>query len=98
MSYASTGASSLFNILKRGKLLFLAEGLDVFNVPVPASIAGRTLAECKFRQSTGCNVIAIEHPTGLDANPKPDRRLSAGEALIVVGDAESEERFFRATQ
>jgi Trk K+ transport system NAD-binding subunit len=98
MSYASTGASSLFNVLKRGKLLFLAEGLDVFQVPVPHSLVGQTLAGYKFRQSTGCNVVAIERPDGMDANPDPHRPLAAGDHLIIVGDTESEERFFAVTQ
>jgi len=94
MSYASTGASSLFNVLKRGKLLFLAEGLDVFNVQVPAALVGRSLAECRFRQTTGCNVVAIERDSIMDANPDPHRPLAAEDYLVVVGDSESEARFY----
>ncbi|HUG67621.1 MAG TPA: NAD-binding protein [Pirellulaceae bacterium] len=94
MSYASTGASSLFNLLKRGKILLLAEGLDVFRVPVPGSLVGRTLVECQFRQTTGCNVVAVVQDGKCDANPDPHRPLAAHAELIIVGDAESEERFF----
>ncbi len=96
MSYASTGASSIFNILKRGSLLLLAEGLDAFRVTVPASLAGKTLVECRFRQTTGCNVIAIEQDGQVDAHPNPNTPLAANSTLIVVGDAESEQRFFEA--
>lgn len=98
MSYASTGASSLFNVLKRGKLLFLAEGLDVFNVQVPAALVGRSLAECRFRQTTGCNVVAIERNSVMDANPDPHRPLEAEDYLVVVGDSESEAKFFDELQ
>ncbi|MEX0820314.1 MAG: NAD-binding protein [Pirellulaceae bacterium] len=94
MSYASTGASSLFNLLKRGKMLLLAEGLDVFRVPVPGSLVGRSLAECRFRQTTGCNVVAVVQDGKTDANPDPHRPLDDNAELIIVGDAESEERFF----
>lgn len=94
MSYASTGASSVFNLLKRGNLLLLAEGLDVFRVPVPAPLVGRSLAESRFRQATGCNVVAVVRDGRFDANPDPRRPLSADSELIVVGDAEAEERFF----
>ena len=94
MSYASAGASSIFNLLKRGAVLFLAEGLDVFRVKVPPSLAGRTLAECRFRQTTGCNVVAVEQDGQYDARPNPNQPLTATAELIVVGDAESERRFF----
>jgi Trk K+ transport system NAD-binding subunit len=94
MSYASTGASSIYNLLKRGNLLLLAEGLDVFRVPVPAPLVGRSLAECRFRQTTGCNVVAVVRDGRFDAAPDPRRPLSADSELIVVGDAEAEERFF----
>lgn len=94
MSYATTGASSVFNQLKGGNLLVLAEGLEVFRVPVPASLVGRTLAESQFRQTTGCNVIAIEENGVSEVNPNPQRTLSSHAQLIVVGDAASEERFF----
>ena len=94
MSYASTGAGSIFNLLKRGNILLLAEGLDVFRVPVPASLVGSSLAECRFRQTTGCNVIAVVQDEKHEANPDPNRPLPSNADLIVVGDAESEQRFF----
>ena len=94
MSYASAGASSIFNLLKRGTVLFLAEGLDIFRVPVPPSLAGRSLAECRFRQTTGCNVVAVEVDDQYDSHPDPNQPLAATAELIVVGDAESERRFF----
>lgn len=96
MSYASMGASNIFNILKKGSLLWLAEGLDVFRVTVPQSLVGCTLAECRFRQTTGCNVVAVEEKGVCDATPDPHQPLSATASLIVVGDTESEERFFAA--
>lgn len=94
MSYASTGANSIYNLLKRGSVLLLAEGLDVFRVPVPKSMAGRSLAECSVRQTTGCNVIAVEHEGKSDAHPDPHSPLPAKAELIVVGDAEAEQRFY----
>ncbi len=94
MSYASTGASSIFNILKRGSSILLAEGLDVFRVPVPKSLVGKSLAECRFRQRTGCNVVAIEREGKFDAKPSPSSILHEDSQLVIVGDAESESRYF----
>ncbi len=98
MSYASMGASNIFNLLKRGNLLLLAEGLDVFRVAVPESLVGMSLAQCRFRQTTGCSVVAVDEGGTCNASPDPNRPLSATANLIVVGDTESEERFFAATR
>jgi len=98
MSYASTGANLLFNLLKNVEFILLADGLDVFRVPVPESMVGRSLVDSKFRQLTGCNVVAIERDGTMEVNPNPNIPLVRGSELIVVGDAKSEERFFNVTQ
>lgn len=98
MSYASTGANLLFNLLKQVEFVLLADGLDVFRVPVPDSMLNRSLAESQFRQKTGCNVVAIERNGKMEVNPNPNTPIPAGSELIVVGDAKSEERFFNVTQ
>jgi hypothetical protein len=53
--------------------LVLAEGLDVFRVPVPASLAGRSLNDCAIRQVTGCNVVAIAHNGEIIVNATPEK-------------------------
>jgi voltage-gated potassium channel len=40
LSYASMGATTIYNLIKRGRVLTIAEGLDVFRLPVPR-FAGR---------------------------------------------------------
>jgi len=95
MSYASTGATSVFNLLKRGNILMITEGLDVFRVPVPKTLVGRSLTEIRFRQTTGCNVVAVEKDGRCNANPNPTEPLAASSSLILVGDSAAEERFFQ---
>ncbi|MDP1562785.1 MAG: NAD-binding protein [Pirellulaceae bacterium] len=97
MSYASTGASHLFNLLKRAELLLLADGLDMFRVEAPSWLVGRSLAQAQFRQRTGCNVVAVKTVAGqFLANPDPNRNLAETDQLIVVGDTEAEDRFFKS--
>jgi voltage-gated potassium channel len=50
MSYASMGASAMVNLMKRSEVLMLAEGLDLFKVKVPPSLAGKTVAEAGIRE------------------------------------------------
>ncbi len=93
MSYASMGASAIFNLLERGDVLLLAEGVDVFQVEVPLSLAGKTLAQSAIRRETGCSVIAIDDGHGMRVNPDPTATLPADAKLLLIGNAEAEARF-----
>ncbi len=94
MSYASMGANALFNLLERGGTLMVAEGLNVFKVRMPASLTGKTIAECGIRRTTGCTVIALDSDGTMQVNPDPARPLPAEAELILIGSAESESRYF----
>ncbi|CAN5908261.1 potassium channel protein [soil metagenome] len=94
LSYASLGASSIWNALGINDTLVLAEGLEVFRAPVPPSLAGGTLAKSAIRQRTGCTVVAIKEADGTMAiNPAVDDPLPAEGELIVIADPESQHRF-----
>lgn len=93
MSYASMGANAIFNLLRREDVLLLAEGLSALEMNIPEALAGRTLGEAAIRETTNCNVVAIDTPDGLIVNPPPNTRLPLGARIIVIGDADAEERF-----
>jgi voltage-gated potassium channel len=93
MSYASMGATEIWNMLPNHDTLLLAEGLDVFRVPVPAGMGGRTLRECHVRRETGCNVVAISRGREFVSNPDPDDPIPEGSELVLIGDAEAERSF-----
>ena len=93
ISEASMGANAIFNLLHRSDVLLLAEGLDVFKVPVPASLAGKTLANSSLRKETGCSVIAIDTRNGAQVNPHPGTTLPSNAEIILIGSVESERRF-----
>ena len=93
-SYASMGANVILNTLRRHRMLFVAEGLDVFKTPVPRALVGRTLAESHLRQDTGCNVLAIRTGERATAQVDVSMPLPEGGELILIGDREAEDRFF----
>jgi len=93
ISESSMGANVIFNLLRRSDVLLLAEGLDVFKVPVPALLAGKTISDSAVRRETGCTVIAIDATDGVQVNPHPGTTLPPGAEIIVIGSAESENRF-----
>lgn len=92
-SYASTGATALWNLLTADNTLQLAEGVDVFRVPIPTELVGSTLAGAHIRATTGCTVVGLATTDGMEANPAPDAVLGADIDLILIGDSESEDRF-----
>jgi Trk K+ transport system NAD-binding subunit len=93
LSYASIGATAIWNTLGLNDTLVLAEGLDVFRVPVPGALRGRTLAESSIRTATGCNVVAVARGDQMTSNPDPFVPLAADADLLLIGDAEAEQRF-----
>ncbi|NNF43009.1 MAG: potassium channel protein [Phycisphaerales bacterium] len=93
LSYASMGATSMFNLIRRSRIVSIAEGLEVFRVPVPAGLVGKSIAGSGVREETGCTIAAVRTEDGLQINPPAAMELAAGGELILVGSPESEGRF-----
>lgn len=95
MSYSSMGANALFNLLHRSDLLMIAEGLDVFKVPVPSSLAGKTIAEANIRHRTTCSVIGIDDHDKTMTNPGPESTFPEGGEIVLIGTPSGEAEFLR---
>lgn len=95
MSYASMAANTIMNLLRPGEQVMLAEGLNVFQVEIHSSLAGKSLAESNIGKKTGCNVIAVHDGKGMVINPEPSFRIRKDHELIMIGTAEAERRFFK---
>ncbi len=93
VSEASMGASVILNLLDRNDLLMLAEGLDITRLPVPKSLAGKTLQETDIRSATGCSVIGVTFNGQTEINPGPSTQLHEGAELLLIGSAEAEREF-----
>lgn len=93
MSYASTGANTMLNILNKKRILMIAEGLDFVRVTVPPSLAGSTLADSKIRERTGCSIVAIAIDGVMSVTGGPEQVLPADAELLIVGTVEAQERF-----
>ncbi len=93
-SYFPVEANAIFGVLRRGNLLLLAEGLDLFTVTVPRALVAVTIADARLRQTTGCTLLAMRPPGGTARSPDPDEPLVAGAQLILVGDRDAARTFF----
>jgi voltage-gated potassium channel len=96
LSYASMGSNMILNELRGADHLLLAEGINVFPVEIPASMARQTISSLHIRSQTGCSIIAVEFPDGSrEINPMPDMQLPAQGKIFLIGSLEAEEQFFQ---
>ena len=94
LSYASIGASAVWNTMGRNDSLVLAEGLEMFRQETPPSLVGRSLRHAAVRRRTGCNVVGIVDDGTTTTNPDPDTKIPPSSELLVIGDTDARRRFF----
>ncbi len=85
LSHGSVAAKSVLSILQGSDLVLFGEGADLFVEPVPAAIAGKTLAESGIGARTGLNVIAVNSGGESVTNPTADTELAAGAEIVMLG-------------
>ena len=88
LSDPALGVQTILRRLDNRELVLVGEGLDVFDVPVPRSLVGKSLHETDIRRRTGLSVIAIDYDGRVDGAPSPDVRLPAGARLLFIGTPE----------
>ncbi|MCH7565111.1 MAG: NAD-binding protein [Gemmatimonadetes bacterium] len=93
LSYASLGVQMVYSIVQGRELVVLGEGVDLFYVPLPQSLADKTLADAGIGARTGLNVIGVQKDGQFVTNLPPDQRLAKGSTLVALGSAEQWERF-----
>lgn len=94
LSYASIGAGAMFNLLKKSRVVTVAEGLEVFRVPVPEALDAVPIAQSGIREKTGCTIVAVRGDNGMEINPPATTLLKPDHEMVLVGDAASRAAFF----
>lgn len=93
LSYSSTGANAIINLIGRDNILMVSEGLDIFEVKVPQTLVGKSIAETDIRRETGCTLVAIYDENQLQLNINPYHLLPMNGRLILIGTADAEAQF-----
>jgi len=93
MSYASMASNTIMNLLNPEKVLMAVEGLSIFRASVQQSLAGKSLAESKIRESTGCSVVATIRDGSLILDSDPFVSLGLDDGLVLIGTVEAEKQF-----
>jgi voltage-gated potassium channel len=95
LSYASLGAESALAVLQGGSLMMLGAGMDLFQIGVPESLVGKSLAETELGARTGMNVIAVQTQGELVTNPPATLELPADGELLMLGTGDQRLEFVR---
>lgn len=93
LSYASTGTNAIINTIGRDNILMVSEGLDVFEVEMPAGLVGKSIAESHIRRKTGATVIALRQNDKLQVSLDPHRPLPHDAKILLIGTPEAEKKF-----
>ncbi|MDH3206031.1 MAG: NAD-binding protein [Gemmatimonadota bacterium] len=93
LSYASLGVQTIFAIVRGRDATVLGEGMNLFYIPVPDSLAGKTLSQSGIATQCGLNVIATERSGEVVAGPNAEHLLEAGMELVALGSVANRERF-----
>jgi Trk K+ transport system NAD-binding subunit len=93
LSYATLGVKSLLAYVQGSEATFVGEGVDLFIVPVPASLTGLTLGGARIGEIYGLNVVALQHPDGSAENVMASTELAENTELVMLGTAEQRKKF-----
>lgn len=95
LTYAALGAEAITAVLEERELVLLGAGIDLFRIPVPPSLHGRTLAESGIGARTGASVIAVQANGRFVPNPPGSIGLTTAMELIALASAEQREAFLK---
>ncbi len=96
LSYASLGVEYVFSLLQSQELVILGEGVELFAVLLPPSLAGQTLAESEIGARTGLNVIGVQQNGRVETNPPASTELLPGSELLMLGSTQQRQVFTQA--
>lgn len=96
LSYASLGVEAIVSLLQGSELTILGEGVELFTVPLPPALVGRTLAESDIGARTGLNVIGIRQNGRVTTNPAASTLLEPGSELLMLGRTSQRRVFIEA--
>ena len=93
LSYSSLGIESIMSIVTGDAPVILGEGVRLFEVRVPPSLAGRRLAQTGIGSRTGLSVVAMEMQGRLTTHLTAETMLQKGSTLLMLGNLDQREKF-----
>ena len=96
LSYTSLGVEAVMSLVRGHEPLVLGEGVELFAIPVPASLASRTLRDTEIGSRTGMSVIAVRRGAGVTTDLTGEVVLPPDAVLVVLGNLDQRRLFAEA--
>ena len=96
LSYTTLGIEAVMSLLRGYPPVLLGEGVELFSIPVPPSLANRTLGDSGIGSRTGLTVIALQHGDELVAPLALETRLPPGAEIFMLGSPDQRDAFIEA--
>ena len=93
LSYSSLGAEAVLSLIEGHELVILGEGVDLFSLPLPRSLHGKTLAATEIGSRTGLSVVAVEQGDRPVTSLRASMTLEPGAHLIMLGSVQQRRDF-----
>jgi voltage-gated potassium channel len=93
LSYTTLGIEAVMSLLRGHELVLLGEGVELFSVPVPPSLAGRLLRESGIGSRTGLSVVALQRGSELSTQLTGETLLAPDATLLLLGSLEQRRTF-----
>jgi Trk K+ transport system NAD-binding subunit len=93
LSYTSLAIDAVMSFLNDRETVLLGEGVEMFALPVPTGLAGRTLGGSGIGSRTGLSVVAVRQAGRLFAELNADTILPEAGELLMLGSVEQRKTF-----
>jgi Trk K+ transport system NAD-binding subunit len=93
LSYMSLGVESIMSLIEGHEPLILGEGIELFEMQLPASLENKTLAETGIASRTGLSLVAVQTSGKLVTRFSASMQLMAGDQLSMLGSLEQRRKF-----
>ncbi|MFT5444588.1 MAG: voltage-gated potassium channel [Myxococcota bacterium] len=93
LSHVALAAKSILSLVVNRELVIIGEETELFVEPVPASMAGKTLAESGIGATYGLNVIAVSRDGVSNTSLPPSTELPRDATLAMIGTSEQHRHF-----
>ena len=96
LSYTSLGIESIMSLVSGDTTVTLGEGVRLFELRVPPSLAGQPLLKTGIGSRTGLSVVAVEEAGALTTQLTAETVLPKDGKLLMLGSTGQRQRFAEA--
>ncbi|MDO8835920.1 MAG: NAD-binding protein [Vicinamibacterales bacterium] len=96
LSYTSLGVEAVMSLVRGHELLVLGEGVELFTIPVPASLARQALRDTGIGSLTGMSVVAVKRGDHVQTDLTGEDVLPHDAVLVVLGSLDQRRQFTEA--